>query len=98
MNVAVLPAPPRLFLVLALNIGMPFDRLTVSDLSRTRHHIDAEAFLQLGEDDAPLHLTLGAQQRLLRLRIVADDEDGSSSLSLARPFPSFPLRLSSPER
>ena len=74
MYIAVLSRTARLFFMFALNIGMSFDRLSVSDFSRACDHVYVESFLQLGDDDAQLHFSLGSQKSLLCLGILAYDE------------------------
>ncbi len=74
MYIAVLTRAASLFFVFALNVGVAFDRFSVSDLSRQGLYIYAETILQFGREDVELHFTLSADQRLLGFGILSHDK------------------------
>src|SRR5205809_927429 len=69
-DVAVLPAPARLLLVLALHLRPPLDRLLVRDARREQGDVHVVLALHPLDDDLDVELADARHQELLGLRVV----------------------------
>src|SRR5207237_3549231 len=87
-----------LLLVATMRIGRPRDRLAVRNLRRMQDDVDAIFFLQFGDDDLHVELSLPAEQELFGLLVAIETDrgvlfddatEGSADLVFVAPSLSF---------
>ena len=70
LAVAILAVAAALFLVLALNVGLAFDRFAIRNFRRMQQHFHAVSLLQTRDRHFHVHLPLAGKQEFLRLRLA----------------------------
>ena len=88
MDITVLSRTARLFLVLALNIRSPFDRLAIRYLLWNRSDVYAEPVLELCQNDRKLYVTLASKKSLVRLVTEPKTPLDSNGKNILDDFPS----------
>ena len=76
INVAVLAVAAGLLFVLALRLGRLADRFAIRDLRHAGLQVDAEAILQLGENDVEMKIAHAGKDVVVRFRVLFEADGG----------------------